>query len=236
MAVATIRLMREAIAFVLGLAVAEGFRLVRDLAVENRRAEKARESEERRWEREDRLRAEALSEGLDRERREVKREEALRVREAQSSRRLVADELDSTYNHMNMMTRHRRWPVPDVMVRADFLTSAEWERNKESLAQVMDDQAEFLDLASFYYSVRQVRSRALGRDQTESPLLEGEDEVRLERMKQHAQALRWVVLGNHRLLVDGDGVRAVPRDGVDAFDERVHDDPVSSGVSVTDGG
>lgn len=198
--------------FVAGLVVSEVVRFARDSALESKRAARAIEAEERRWTREDEIRLETAQANLDAERRRIEREDALWNREVQGARRVVADELDTLYNHLGMMLRKNQWPDEAMVGRGNFLSLRRWHEHMGTLASAFDDQQQFMNLAGFIYSVEQLRAR-VGTQHAGTPIAT-EERTSLARMQNDAHALYWVVLGGYRLEVDDNGKRAlVPVEG-----------------------
>jgi hypothetical protein len=191
----------------IGAAAAFSFGLIRDLVIDNRRNAASRDAEEKRWRREDDIRQEAVQLALDEERRRIAREDALRDREERGARRLVADELDTIANHLTMLLEADAWPEVPL---AGFLPTDRWDEHKATLASAMESQADFGALAGFAYSVGQLRARIDRSYEYGGICFPADVRVRLEGMKQTAEALRWVVHGRHKLVTDDAGVRAMP--------------------------
>jgi hypothetical protein len=125
------------------------------------------------------------------DRRRWKREEAAYGRVTRAARRLVADELDTVANHLALMLRRDMWPVSEVMERARFLPNAEWERRKERLAEAVNDENTWVVLASFQYTLGQLRARALG--EPGAKRLEPTERERVQTMYDQAKVLHGVL-------------------------------------------
>lgn len=77
-----------------------------------------------------------------------------------AARRLVADELDTARNDMELMLKKNAWPVAAFVDQASFLPAREWERNKSRLAEAVDDENTWVVVAAFYYSLTTLRVSA----------------------------------------------------------------------------
>lgn len=136
----------------------------------------------------------ALASELILDRRRSRREDVAYDRVTRAARRLVANELDTNRGHLELMLKRGMWPVPDFVERARFLPTAEWEERKGRLAEALDDENTWIVVAAFYYSVGQLRARALGEKQG-SPLADKERES-LQSMHDQAMVLGRVLSEN----------------------------------------
>lgn len=129
---------------------------------------------------------------VDRER--WRREQAAYDRVTSAARRLVADELDTVRNHLALMIRRGMWPVPNFVESANFLPTVEWERRKDRLAEAVSDENTWVVLASFEYSLAQLRARALGEQAGKQ--LQPIERERLQTMHDQATVLYGVLAGD----------------------------------------
>jgi hypothetical protein len=203
----------EAVWFLLvGVLVAQGLQFIREIVIERRREAQA-------------IRAEQVKED---------REALIYARTSRQARRLVADELDTTANHLETLGRRASFPPTDVVERERLLDASEWEKHKGALAEALDDDAQFDVLSSFQYGARQLRERLRGAGP--GTLIFGEEMLRLHRMELQARVMELVVLGEAGLPPEWEHERADlrakrlkrARDLVDQFDLKPIKDPMSS--------
>lgn len=129
-----------------------------------------------------------------------KREQEGYNRVTRGAQRLIADELDTARNHMALMLKHKRWPMPTAAERADFLSAKEWVRHKDRLAEALTDENTWIALAAFYYSLGQLRTRVMGEGQGGQSIRPVEVD-RMQLMHDQATALQ-TVLGEDAPLPD----------------------------------
>jgi hypothetical protein len=59
--------------------------------------------------------------------------------DSRQTRRLVAEELRTIWNHLHLMTQHESYPSTDSLSQHPFLPTKQWEANKAMLARHLDD-------------------------------------------------------------------------------------------------
>jgi hypothetical protein len=139
--------------------------------------------------------------------RREKRDERARQRASKEARLLVADELDTIGNHLDLLADHGKWPVADYIDAAGFLDAREWHAHKGQLAVILDDEGDWMLLASLHYSVRQLLARA--REEAAGGQLTPEEREHIRTMEAQARTMKPVVLGTHVLEVTEGEMRLV---------------------------
>lgn len=120
-----------------------------------------------------------------------KREQRAYDRVTRAARRLIADELDTNQHHLALMLAKGVWPVSEFVERATLLPATEWDLHKSRLAEAVDDEHTWIVLAAFYYSLRQLRARALS---AEAGLaLTAREREQLESMRNQAIVLEAIL-------------------------------------------
>jgi hypothetical protein len=88
----------------------------------------------------------------------VAREREREARIVRRARRIVADELQTLSGHLFIVGMEARFPADALVQSASFLPLAEWRRNKDVLAELLDDD-EWQSLPVLYGNIEAFRYR-----------------------------------------------------------------------------